>query len=477
MAGRALFTRGPEEPPSFSARPAPRSSHATLDKVDSALAITVAIWLRKHGRTMKPKLSEQQKRQLKMCFSMMDEDGSGAIDAGELGNAFKLLGIAASPQEIKDMLDKVDADGSGEVEYPEFVEIMTNTLNSMAETSADQNLHASPRHGRAFRNPQAARNAQASLPFEVTATAYRRKKLIEALKEGNKDLIDSMAQSQDDLRSADAAADAAAAANIERLQNSRMTQDAGSPSRHVTGSRRSTERVSRASWMDAELFNVEERRVMEDIMRQEVRREQAAALMEARSGRSSPLSPSMPFLQPRLDTSRQSTSPYMRMRINGMTPDELRRSAPSPVLRNLRARIPDSPSHQLLMAEQVVRIPNAALSVGRPGSITPFINTLPSPNLTRQPPRSILLGRVGGARTDSPLQQAYHRPAAHLAALDALDSTQKGGSPPRRPASETAMAPIQTSPYLLTRQGTGRIPGKSTGITLSLPCFTRQVIS
>lgn len=41
---------------------------------------------------MKPKLSDEQKRQMKECFELMDQDGSGAIDADELGAAFKLLG-------------------------------------------------------------------------------------------------------------------------------------------------------------------------------------------------------------------------------------------------------------------------------------------------------------------------------------------------------------------------------------------------
>lgn len=39
---------------------------------------------------MRPKLSEEQKKQLAECFELMDADGSGAIDAQELGAAFKV---------------------------------------------------------------------------------------------------------------------------------------------------------------------------------------------------------------------------------------------------------------------------------------------------------------------------------------------------------------------------------------------------
>ena len=41
---------------------------------------------------MRPKLTDAQKQQLHECFQLMDADGSGAIDAEELGNAFKVGG-------------------------------------------------------------------------------------------------------------------------------------------------------------------------------------------------------------------------------------------------------------------------------------------------------------------------------------------------------------------------------------------------
>jgi Ca2+-binding EF-hand superfamily protein len=48
------------------------------------------------SRTVRPKLTDEQKQQLKECFELMDQDGSGAIDADELGAAFKLLGESTS---------------------------------------------------------------------------------------------------------------------------------------------------------------------------------------------------------------------------------------------------------------------------------------------------------------------------------------------------------------------------------------------
>ena len=45
-------------------------------------------------QSIRPKLSGEQRQQLQECFELMDQDGSGAIDADELGAAFKLLGEA-----------------------------------------------------------------------------------------------------------------------------------------------------------------------------------------------------------------------------------------------------------------------------------------------------------------------------------------------------------------------------------------------
>ncbi len=43
------------------------------------------------------KLSDEQKEQLKLCFELMDADGSGAIDDEEMGSAFK---ASAQPQPV-----------------------------------------------------------------------------------------------------------------------------------------------------------------------------------------------------------------------------------------------------------------------------------------------------------------------------------------------------------------------------------------
>ena len=61
------------------------------------------------------------KEQIKEAFNLFDADGSGTIDAGEMGLVLKGLGFTdCSERDIKEMVKAIDTDGSGLVEYGEF---------------------------------------------------------------------------------------------------------------------------------------------------------------------------------------------------------------------------------------------------------------------------------------------------------------------------------------------------------------------
>ncbi len=80
---------------------------------------TFSLVSRGTGQAVKPRLSQQQMKDLRMCFALMDEDGSGSIDASEMGGAFKLLNIKMHPREIEALLAEVDPTGAGELDFLE----------------------------------------------------------------------------------------------------------------------------------------------------------------------------------------------------------------------------------------------------------------------------------------------------------------------------------------------------------------------
>jgi len=51
-------------------------------------------------------------------------DDSGAIDARELALAFWSMGQGVTTDQVQDIIRKFDTDGSGEIEWPEFLAIM-----------------------------------------------------------------------------------------------------------------------------------------------------------------------------------------------------------------------------------------------------------------------------------------------------------------------------------------------------------------
>jgi hypothetical protein len=74
--------------------------------------------------------------------------------------------------ELTELLAEVDRDGSGEVEYLEFVEIMTTTLQRLAEREVEE---GSTNEGR--------------VPFSLMATQYRRKRLMTGIIHGDKEVM------------------------------------------------------------------------------------------------------------------------------------------------------------------------------------------------------------------------------------------------------------------------------------------------
>jgi hypothetical protein len=53
-------------------------------------------------------------------FDDFDADASGSIDKGELYDLVEMLGTRLSEDELRAAMDKMDGDGSGEVEFDEL---------------------------------------------------------------------------------------------------------------------------------------------------------------------------------------------------------------------------------------------------------------------------------------------------------------------------------------------------------------------
>ncbi|VVB05173.1 unnamed protein product, partial [Arabis nemorensis] len=70
-------------------------------------------------------LTQQKRQEIKEAFELFDTDGSGTIDAKELNVAMRALGFEMTEEQINKMIADVDKDGSGAIDFDEFVHMMT----------------------------------------------------------------------------------------------------------------------------------------------------------------------------------------------------------------------------------------------------------------------------------------------------------------------------------------------------------------
>ena len=58
------------------------------------------------------------------AFDMFDKKKIGIITLKELSNVIRSLNLDPTEEEIKEMIDEVDLDGNGEIDFEEFVTLM-----------------------------------------------------------------------------------------------------------------------------------------------------------------------------------------------------------------------------------------------------------------------------------------------------------------------------------------------------------------
>lgn len=68
---------------------------------------------------------------------MFDKDGDGTITTKELGTVMRSLGQNPTEAELQDMINEVDADGNGTIDFPEFLSLMAR---KMKDTDTEEEL-------------------------------------------------------------------------------------------------------------------------------------------------------------------------------------------------------------------------------------------------------------------------------------------------------------------------------------------------
>ncbi|XP_078492857.1 troponin C, body wall muscle isoform X2 [Ciona intestinalis] len=86
------------------------------------------------------KLDKEQISEFKQAFDIFDQDGGGDISTRELGRVMKMLGQTPSPEELAKIVEEVDVDGSGTIDFDEFLIMMVMQISEEGKTASEEEL-------------------------------------------------------------------------------------------------------------------------------------------------------------------------------------------------------------------------------------------------------------------------------------------------------------------------------------------------
>merc|ERR1719450_443194 len=80
---------------------------------------------RKHAH-----LTDEELNEFLEIFNLVDLDNGGSISKDELKQLMNTLGLKPSQEELDAMVNEIDSDGNGEIDFDEFVTVMSRKVNT-----------------------------------------------------------------------------------------------------------------------------------------------------------------------------------------------------------------------------------------------------------------------------------------------------------------------------------------------------------
>ena len=73
-------------------------------------------------------LTKEQVTMLKRAFDMFDREKSGSIACNHVGGILRTLGQQVEEADLQQLIDEIDADGSGQLEFDEFLTLVARFM-------------------------------------------------------------------------------------------------------------------------------------------------------------------------------------------------------------------------------------------------------------------------------------------------------------------------------------------------------------
>ncbi|KAF3663584.1 Calmodulin-3 [Capsicum annuum] len=82
-------------------------------------------------------LNEDQIVEFQEAFNLFDKDGDGCISVEELATVIRSLDQNPTEEELQEMINEVDGNGNGTIEFTEFLNLMAKKIK---ETDGEEEL-------------------------------------------------------------------------------------------------------------------------------------------------------------------------------------------------------------------------------------------------------------------------------------------------------------------------------------------------
>ena len=139
-------------------------------------------WLRKHGKDHCIVFKDEELTKLREYFNSLDDDKSGSIGVDELEDPLIALGLVDNRQQVQEIVQLVDEDGSEKIEFGEFLSIIKGGSGAQkkdggkqSETGAIYNFFKDLTSG----GFKLENNENA--PFQLFISGYRRRMILDSM--------------------------------------------------------------------------------------------------------------------------------------------------------------------------------------------------------------------------------------------------------------------------------------------------------
>eukprot|EP01022_Parablepharisma_sp_SALTPOND_P034908 TRINITY_DN93493_c0_g1_i1.p1 TRINITY_DN93493_c0_g1~~TRINITY_DN93493_c0_g1_i1.p1 ORF type:complete len:171 (+),score=23.19 TRINITY_DN93493_c0_g1_i1:219-731(+) len=98
------------------------------------LCILICIGLEAYGLRKRPNsLSQDTTEECWRIFNLFDDDNNGSISIKELADAMYEMGVNPTKAQLQKMINEIDNDGSGEIDFNEFLNLFKKTMNELGQ--------------------------------------------------------------------------------------------------------------------------------------------------------------------------------------------------------------------------------------------------------------------------------------------------------------------------------------------------------